>query len=265
MKRKHTLSHIIITVLLLYLLIPLIGTFLFSIATKWQTTVFPEGFTFKWYLQMVTDVRFLESVARSFAASGLSVAASIAVMVPAIFLVEVYFPALDKYLSILVTIPFAIPGVIFAVGLMKIYSSGPLPIAGTLWILIAAYFVIILPYTYQAVRNSLLGINAGVLMEAAEMLHASKLQAFLLVILPNIFKGVMISALLSFSILFGEFVITNLLAGGSYETIQVYMFAKRAESGHLSSAIVITYFVFILLLSALILRLGKFIDKHNYV
>ncbi len=265
MKKRHTFSYIIIAVLLLYLLIPLLGTFLFSIAEKWQTTILPEGFTLKWYLQMLSDGRFLDSTVRSFIVSALSVIASMAVMIPAVFIVEVYFPSLDRYLNILVTIPFAIPGVIFAVGLMKLYSSGPLPITGTVWILIFAYFVIILPYTYQSVKNSLMAVNAPLLLEAAEILHAGKLQAFIRVILPNIFKGIVISALLSFSILFGEFVVTNLLAGGNYETIQVYLFAKRAESGHFTSAIVIAYFIFVLLLSAVVLRLSKIVNRHDHI
>ncbi|MNT91083.1 hypothetical protein D3C72_2321240 [compost metagenome] len=56
--------------------------------------------------------------------------------------------------------------------------------------------------------------------------------------------------------LFGEFVLTNMLVGGHIQTIQVYLFRRVGESGHLASAIAISYFVFILLLSALLMRLG---------
>lgn len=265
MKKNNLFSRIVIAVILLYLFIPLLGTFLFSIATKWQTTVLPKGFTFRWYLQMFCDSRFYAGIGRSFLVSAVSVLISTAIMVPTVFIVVVYYPKLEKYLNILVTIPFAIPGVVFSVGLLRLYSAGPVPISGTLWILIGAYFVIVLPYMYQAVRNSLSAINVHILMEAAEILHAGKRQAFIWVVLPNIFKGVMVSALLSFSILFGEFVITNLLAGGNYETIQIYLFNKRGESGHFTSAIVITYFTFILILSGIIVKLSKYVNKHTGV
>lgn len=265
MKKNNVFNRIIITVILLYLFIPLAATFLFSIAVRWQTTVLPEGFTLKWYVQMFSDSRFLMSTLRSFAASSISVLAGLLVMIPSVFVVSVYYPKLEKYLNIVVTIPFAIPGVVFAVGLIKLYSKGPLPISGTIWILVGAYFVLIMPYLYQAIRNSLETINVKLLMDAAEILHASKTQAFFRVILPNILKGVMVSALLSFSVLFGEFVITNLLVGGHYETVQVFLFSKRAESGHFTSAIVITYFTFILILSAVIFRIGSMFSKYSSV
>ncbi|MNV87519.1 hypothetical protein D3C71_1816450 [compost metagenome] len=47
-----------------------------------------------------------------------------------------------------------------------------------------------------------------------------------------------------------------MLVGGHIQTIQVYLFRRVGESGHLASAIAISYFVFILLLSALLMRLG---------
>jgi ABC-type spermidine/putrescine transport system, permease component II len=265
MKKTNGVNKLIIAGILLYLFIPLAATLLFSIAGRWQTTVLPEYLTFKWYLQMFSDSRFLLSMLRSFAASAASVLLGLAVMIPAIFIITVYFPKLDKYLNIIVTTPFAIPGVVFAVGLIKFYSKGPLPIAGTVWILIGAYFVLIMPYLYQAIRNSLDTINVIVLMDAAEMLHASKPQAFFRVILPNILKGVIVATLLSFSILFGEFVLTNLLVGGHYETVQVYLFNKRAESGHFTSAVVITYFVVILILSIFVFKIENVFNKSTSV
>lgn len=263
MKKSHIANKLIIAVILLYLFIPLAATFLFSIAVRWQTTVLPEGFTLKWYIQMFSDHRFLLCILRSFEASAISVLMGLVVMIPTVFVIAVYFPKLEKYLNIIVTIPFAIPGVVFAVGLIKLYSRGPLPIAGTIWILVGAYFVLIMPYLYQAIRNSLDTINVNILMDAAEILHASKVQAFLRVILPNILKGVVVSALLSFSIIFGEFVLTNLLVGGHYETVQVYLFSKRGESGHFTSAIVITYFIVILMLSAAVFKIGNAFNKYS--
>ena len=59
-------------------------------------------------------------------------------------------------------------------------------------------------------------------MEAAEIFGANQMTAFRKVILPNILSGILVSGLLSFSILFGEFVLVNLLVGGSYETVQIF-------------------------------------------
>jgi putative spermidine/putrescine transport system permease protein len=173
----------------------------------------------------------------------------------------VYFPKWERVLNLIALLPYALPGVVAAVGLIKLYSSGPIAISGTIWILIGAYFVTVLPYMYQGIRNSLRTVRAIELMDAAELLGASKWQAFYKVIIPNVLSGLTVSILLSFSILFGEFVLTNLLVGGQFETIQIYLYRRMAESGHLASAVVICYFVLILLLSGLILSLSKWIFR----
>ncbi|MNJ50686.1 hypothetical protein D3C77_459690 [compost metagenome] len=66
------------------------------------------------------------------------------------------------------------------------------------------------------------------------------------------------SILLSFSVLFGEFVLTNMLVGGQIETVQIYLYTRLAESGHLASTIAILYFVFILIISIGLTKVGRF-------
>lgn len=262
--KENRIKHYIITALILiYLFLPLVGTFLYSIATNWQTTVLPEGITFKWYTQVLSDGRFLESLFRSFLVCTVTVVICLVIMIPTIFIIDCYFPKLDKLLSILSMIPFAIPGVVSAVGLLKIYSNGPIPLTGTIWILIGAYFVLTLPYMYRGIKNSMITLDTKSLLEASELLYANKIQSFIYVILPNIIKGVVVSALLSFSILFGEFVLTNLLAGGNFETVQVYLFNMRSKSGHLSSAVVIIYFIFVLITTTAALKLNKIAVEAN--
>ncbi|WP_026881153.1 ABC transporter permease [Clostridium akagii] len=257
MKKNLIVHYIIIIVILAFLFIPLLATFVFSIASKWEATILPEGLSLTWYSTIFKDPRFISSAARSLLVCTITVVLSLVIMIPTVFSVVVYKPRLEKYLNIITTIPFAIPGVVFAVGLLNFYSKKPFMLTGTIWILVGAYFIIVLPYTFQSIRNSLRVINAKQLMDSAEILHASKFQAFIRVVLPNISKGVISSALLSFSILFGEFVLTNLLAGGQFETVQIYLYSKRAESGHITSAIVISYFVVILILSIIILKIGS--------
>lgn len=262
--KEHNAKHYIITALILiYLFLPLAGTFLYSIATEWQTTILPEGITFKWYTQVLSDGRFLASLSRSFLVCVITLIVCLIVMIPTILIIDCYFPQLDKILSFLSMIPFAIPGVVSAVGLLKIYSNGPVPLTGTIWILIGAYFVLTLPYMYRGIKNNMMALDAKGLMEAAELLNANKLQTFVFVILPNIMKGIVVSALLSFSILFGEFVLTNLLAGGNFETVQIYLFNTKNESGHLSSTIVIIYFLFVLIATTIALKLNKLNSKKQ--
>jgi len=256
-KRAGIAHRLLMLLLMIYLLLPLLATCIYAFAQEWQTTVLPERWTLEWFGEMFRDLRFLESLWTSLYLCLISVAISLIVMLPAVFVITVYLPKWESFMKGLVVLPYAVPGVVAAVGLIRAYSSGPLEIAGTAYILIGAYFVVVLPYMYQGIRNSLLTVSAGPLLAAAELLGASRTRAFASVILPNIWPGVLVSSLLSFSVLFGEFVLTNMLVGGQIQTIQVYLYHRVGESGHLASAIAITYFVFILLLSALLMKLGQ--------
>lgn len=260
MKKIHPF---IIIFVLVYLLLPLFATFLYSIATEWDQTILPKSYTFTAYQQLFGDPRFMEAMGRTFLVCLLSLLISVVVMIVTIYVVTLYLPKYEKILQGLVMMPYAIPGVVAAVGLIKIYSSGPIILAGSIWLLVGAYFILILPYMYQGIRNSLRTINGVRLVEAAELLGASKMRAFCSIIIPNIRSGILISVLLSFSILFGEFVLANLLIGGQYETIQIYLMKRLSENGHISSAVVISYFLFILLVSWGMLKLGNLADKRS--
>ncbi|MFB9274038.1 ABC transporter permease [Cohnella cellulosilytica] len=258
MKSRAGWTHrSLMLLLMIYLLLPLVGTFMYGFAKQWQTTVLPESWTLEWVREMFEDARFLEALWTSFYLCAVSVALSLAVMLPAVFVITVYLPRWETFMKGVVVLPYAVPGVVAAVGLIRTYSSGPIDITGTAYILIGAYFIVILPYMYQGIRNSLLTVSAAELISAAEMLGASRMRAFATVVLPNIWPGVMISTLLGFSVLFGEFVLTNMLVGGHIRTIQVYLYQRMNESGHLASAIAITYFLFILALSAALMKLGQ--------
>jgi putative spermidine/putrescine transport system permease protein len=248
--------------LMIYLLLPLLATFLYGFAKQWQTTVLPESWTLEWMREMLGDIRFMDALWTSLYLCAISVALSLAVMLPAVFVITVYLPKWETFMKGLVVLPYAVPGVVAAVGLIRTYSSGPIDIAGTPYILIGAYFVVILPYMYQGIRNSLITVSAVELLSSAELLGASRFRAFATVILPNIWPGIIVSTLLSFSVLFGEFVLTNMLVGGHIQTIQVYLYKRVGESGHLASAIAISYFLFILALSAVLMKLGKKMNRE---
>lgn len=254
--KKRMIHFLVILMIGLYLLLPVAATFLYSISKMWSNTILPSGYTFSWYQELFTDPRFIAALGRSLWISIISLGLSILTMVVTVFVITLYLPKLERFFQAIVMLPYAIPGVVAAVALIKTYSSGPIVISGTVWIVIGAYYIHILPYMYQGIRNSLRTIDAKRLMEAAEVLGASKISAFVHVVLPNIIPGIQVSSLLSFSILFGEFILANMLVGGQYETIQIYLMSRLRENGHFSSAIVITYFVIILILSWMMLKLG---------
>ena len=239
------------------MMIPILATFIYSISSRWGATILPDGFTLDWYINLLTDPRFLQAFGRSLFICVAALSLSVVLILPAIFVVFYYFPKLDRAMNILILLPFAVPPVVSSVGLLQLYADSETSLIGTPWILIGTYFTIALPFMYRAIANSFDAINLHDLMDAAHLLGASTTKAFLLIILPNLKKGLMASLFLSFSFLLGEFVFANILVGTRYETLQIYLYNMRQTSGHFTSALVMTYFLFIFLLTWLASRFSQ--------
>ena len=48
----------IVGIILSMLFLPEIGTFIYSVSSKWTNTLIPEGFTFNWYLEIFKMIFF---------------------------------------------------------------------------------------------------------------------------------------------------------------------------------------------------------------
>lgn len=256
MRAKHY-HRCVVGGLITLLGIPVLATLLYSFSRNWGATVLPDGLTLDWYVTLWQDPRFLTAFGHSLLISLATLLVGTLIIVPAAFVVFYYFPKLDRWMNILILIQFAVPPVVSSVGLLQIYADGPLPLIGTPWVLIGCYFTIVLPFMYRALANGLQGLNVRDLMDAAHLLGASTPSAFLRVILPNIRKGLMASLFLSFSFLLGEFVFANMLVGNRYETLNVYLYSMRSTSGHFTSAVVMSYFMFTLGVTWVATRLSR--------
>jgi putative spermidine/putrescine transport system permease protein len=252
--KKRGFADLFFIFLMIYLFVPILATTLYAFATNWNKTVLPEGLTFKWLATLFQDTSFIEAFGRSVLLSGGAVIIALLFIVPAIFVIVLYFPKYEKWIQVAIVLVYAFPGVILAVGLIRAYSGIGVPM---IFIVLGAYVISILPYIYQGTRNSLRNINARQLLDAAELLGATKLQAFLKVLLPAVYPGLFAGALLSFSVLFGEFVLINLVVGSRFETVQIYLMKKLSTSGHIASAVVFVYLVLMGVLTFIISVLTK--------
>lgn len=252
--KKRGFADLFFVFLLLYLFLPILATMLYSFATNWNKTVLPEGLTFKWIATLFQDSSFIEAFGRSVLLSGGAVILALLFIVPAIFVIVLYFPKYEKWIQAAVVMVYAFPGVILAVGLIRAYAHIGVPM---ILAVLGVYVISILPYIYQGTRNSLRSVNAKQLLDAAELLGASKAQAFKKVLLPAVYPGLFAGALLSFSVLFGEFVLINLVVGSRFETVQIYLMKKLSTSGHIASSVVFVYLVLMGILTFIISMLTK--------
>lgn len=251
MTRGRLRPNLILSLFVLFMCVPFLLTFVYSLSTEWGKSILPTGLTLQWYEQLYADPRFIEAVVRSCLLTFGTLIAVLIIVVPSIVIISIYLPKAEKLMKPTVLMPYAIPGVVLATGLLKTYSGSPVPLTA---VLSGGLFIYALPFMYQSIHSSLREVDAKTLMEASELLGASKLQAFVRILLPNIKIGIMVGSLLTFSTFLGEFQITNMLLGGDFETIRIYMLRVMKINGHLSSAVVVSYFLLLLIISAMIVK-----------
>jgi iron(III) transport system permease protein len=85
-------------------------------------------------------------------------------------------------------IPIAIPGIVLGVSLLWVYLVIPVPVYGTLWILVIAYVTKFMPYGIRAASASMIQINKE-LEEASQASGAGWFYTFRRVILPLLMPG----------------------------------------------------------------------------
>lgn len=252
MKKKSITSLIVLTIIGIYLIVPLIAIFGYSCFSEWKG-IFPQGFTLKFYTNLFSNSDFIPLIINSLVLALASVFICMTVLLFTLYTVIVYFPRLEKYVQMLCMIPYTIQGIILATSLLTLYSDAPGILSNRIFLLICAYCIIILPYMYQGMRNSLHAVAVKQILESAEILGASKLYAFWVIIVPNILSGITVSFLLSVGIVFGDFAIIKILASSYIKTLTVYMSQTTNMSGHETSAIVIITFTVMALLAVIAL------------
>lgn len=244
---------ILFVVFIGYMLFPLVGVFLFSVATTWFDTVLPAGYTTQHIQDTVGDPLFIPTMGRSLIASIATIAVSVVLMTPTLYLIHVAAPRLRPIVEFLSLLPFALPTIVLALSLIRTYSSKPLVLSGTPTLLILAYVVTGLPFMYRALDNSLKAIDTTVLSEASSTLGASRWMTFRRVILPNIGPGIMAGALLVFSVSFGEFTLSSFLVGDAWKTSGVWTVSIWDDQPHKTTVMVVIGFTISWITSLIIL------------
>jgi putative spermidine/putrescine transport system permease protein len=257
MKKRKLYSQTFIILLIIYLIIPFILTLIYSLFTEWNS-ILPTGFTLRNYEYLFSDPEFWASIGRTLIICIVSVSISVVILLLTMFVVVIELPALGKYVQFVCMIPYALQGVILSISIISLYSGTDTIFSNRIFMLFGAYSILVLPYIYQGVRNNLNSINTNMLISAARVLGSSQITAFFKIIVPNILPGIFVSALLGISIIFGDFVLANNIAGNNYQNIQVYLFTKMSiSSGYASGIVVVIFTVVFILTGSLLLIQNK--------
>lgn len=161
-----------------------------------------------------------------------------------------------RLLDYLAILPLGLPGTVMAVGILLAFIRLPLPIYGTIWILLAAYVARFVPLATRSANAIFSQIDPS-LEEAGRVTGASWWQAIRRILLPLSRPGLLVAFLMVFIPAFSELSATILLYTGGTETIAIAIY-RLNDLGRLEvvSALAIFTIAVVLTLSALVNRLS---------
>ncbi|RJQ41279.1 MAG: ABC transporter permease [Anaerolineaceae bacterium] len=253
--RPQSWQIILIAFFIFYMLLPIFSTYVFSVATRWDRTILPEGFTFEYYKEATDASYFATSLRNSLILSLSTILVSLIIIIPTAYWVHVRLPQAKSILDILMILPFGIPTVVLALALVQVYNGTP--IGRTPELLIGAVFIYSMPFMYRPISNALRSIDALTLTEAGQSLGATTLQVMLKVIIPNIYQGIISGSLLVFATVFAEFTLTKLILGARFKTFPLLLVEYTRINGNIAAAFSVISFTIAWLVSILILWVGK--------
>jgi putative spermidine/putrescine transport system permease protein len=250
-RRNSGVGMIALIFVLLYLLVPLGATLWFGLDTG-------NGFDFSSYQRIFSDPDFSQTIITSLELAAATTILVVVLVTPTAYWVQMRIPGARPLLDFLTLVPFAVPAIVLAVGLTQEFGSTANPliaylslglvpilsnsfnIVNTPPLLVCAYVIVALPFVYRPIDNSLRAINTSVLTEAAYSLGSGWWRTFLTVILPNIWPGIISAALLTFSVVMGEFTIAQLF---SIYTFPIFLNGVGQNDPHRAASLSILSFI----------------------
>jgi iron(III) transport system permease protein len=207
----------------LLLVLPILTVVVVSFAREgsWTTQTFPAAYGLSNYVRLINEPQASEVFVNSFLMAAVAAFGALVWSFCVVTLVATrrsesrLAPYWKRLVSLLVLIPWALPGTVVAVSIAEAYGRpspllGSFILVGTFWILPVVYFLRFMPLVVRTVQASMEQIDPA-LPEAAGSLGANAWRRFMRVTLPLVWPGAVAGTLLAFVIALGEYVASVLV------------------------------------------------------
>jgi iron(III) transport system permease protein len=223
----------------------------------WTTEALPPAYTVRNYITLVTDPVRWRPLLNSLWMAVAATAAAVALAVAAGMLAVRRRVPERRWIEVLLAMPWAVPGTVFAIALATAFSVHRPALArvvliGTVWLLPLAYLVRNLPLTGRALLAGFRGLDPA-LDEAAATLGAGRLRTLAAVTLPLLRPALVAGATLAFVTAFGDFVTSIVLYTYDTRPISLEILGSLRQS---DVGVAAAYGVVLMLVSATVFALG---------
>ncbi len=189
-----------------------------------------ELLTFNNYIAAFNDSSVIRSVTNSLTVSISSATAAVAITFFAAWLIVRASIKARWILDQMAMLPLVFPGIVMGIAILKMYLLLPVPVYGTIWILVLAFIARYLPYGIRFSHSALLSLHKE-LEEGAMASGASWFQMVRHVVVPLIMPALLAGWIYIFLITFKELSIALLLYSPGSQVVAVTIW-ELWENGH---------------------------------
>ena len=209
-KARFSFLDVLNILVMVYLLLPIAIIFLFSFNPNSAGTFPMQGFSGKWYVNLVHNRNFLEAAKNSvYVALAVAALSTIIGTLASFALTRHSFP-FKRVISAATLIPIALPGIILGIALLSFFSY--LGLTRSLFTVIVGHAIFCIPFAIIIMNSRLEGFDVC-FEEAARDLGANAFQTFRLVTFPLIRPSIIGTLMLTFGLSFDEFLVTFFVIG----------------------------------------------------
>ena len=215
-RKQRVIKAIILTFTLLFLFVPLVSMFVFTIrhplSGKWSLD--------PWIAILTGDGSALgadlstlwSGLGSSMGLCVVTVVIMLLLMVPTMVIVHIRSKQLERAIEWVATLPLTIPAIVLVVGLGPIYRwlSADVLSTNPIW-LCFAYVILVMPFAFRALAVGLNSIDVKTLCEASRSLGASWPRVFFRVLIHNLWQSILSASFISIAVVLGEYTVASLL------------------------------------------------------
>ncbi len=254
MKRRPLFtSRIFMGIIFIFLYAPIFLLIAFSFNSTKSRTVW-SGFTFDWYTQLFQDSTIMTSLTTTIL---VSVFAALIATIAGTFAAIGFYNMKKRWRNPLLAInniPVINADIVTGVSLCLLFVSlgSVLKFELGFGTLLIAHITFNIPYVILSVMPKLYQLDKN-LVDAAQDLGCTWMQAFYKVIIPEIMPGIINGMIIAFTMSIDDFVISYFTAGSQVQTLSMTIYAMtRKRVSPKINAVSTLLFVFVLIMLLII-------------
>ncbi|HBL41602.1 MAG TPA: putrescine aminotransferase [Ruminococcaceae bacterium] len=260
-------AKIYLSLVYLFLYAPIFVLIFFSFNAGRSTAVF-EGFSLKWYEEILNDSTTLNALKNTLTlAVSSSVVATVIGTAAAVGIDRMRSKYIKSLTMSVTNIPMMNPDIVTGISMMLlfVFIGRFLHVSNVLGFgtLLIAHVTFNLPYVILNVLPKLRQMDSH-LEEAAQDLGCTPIKAFFKATLPSIMGGVFSGLIMAFTLSLDDFIISYFVTGPNFQTLplRIYAMTKKTVKPDMYALSTIIFFVILVLLILVNVSQAR-ADKRN--